>query len=140
MSRAKSGFTLVFYYVPEDKDELTMPNAFALPKDLNDITLTDIEQHFPLDGKFFFRFKYKYNDASVWLDLNNKQCKVPKCDNKIIMKVTRKEPKNTMERSQKAEEANLIDAGAAGKSDNWDNQAWQTDEPIDKAGGYSPLP
>jgi hypothetical protein len=27
------GFTLVFYYVPEDKDELNMPNAFAVQKD-----------------------------------------------------------------------------------------------------------
>ena len=30
---------------------------------------------------------------SVWLDLTNKTLKVPKCENKIIMKVTRKFPK-----------------------------------------------
>ena len=30
----------------------------------------------------------------MWLDLNNKKVKVPKCDGKIIMKVTRKVPKS----------------------------------------------
>ena len=96
----------MFYYVPEDYDELSMPNAFAVPKQLADITLQDIEQVFPLsqyeskvDGAdpFIFRFKYKYNGNSVWLDLNNKKVKVPKCDGKIIMKVTRRNPKYTIE-------------------------------------------
>ena len=41
-----SGFTLVFYYIPEDKDELTMPNAFAVQKEITDITLADIETLF----------------------------------------------------------------------------------------------
>ena len=80
----------MFYYVPEDKDELSMPNAYAIPKNVDEITLMDIEQLFPLDGEFHYRFKYKYNGQSVWLDLNNKKCKVPKIDGKIIMKVTRK--------------------------------------------------
>ena len=71
-----------------------MPNAYAIPKNLNDISLADIEKVFPLDGEFHFRFKYKYNTQQVWLDLNNKQCKVPKYDNKIVMKVTRKLAKN----------------------------------------------
>ncbi len=88
----------MYYYVPEDMDDLAMPNAFAIPKNLNDITLSDIESAFPLDGEncggFHFRFKYKYNGTSVWLDLANKTCKVPKVDNRIIMKVTRKQAKN----------------------------------------------
>merc|ERR1711865_289242 len=98
------GFTLVFYYVPEDKDELNMPNAFAVQKDQSEITLSDIEELFPLDGEFFFRFKYKYNNQSVWLDLNNRNCKVPKCDGKIIMKVTRKIPKDTLTHREAEEE------------------------------------
>mmetsp|Transcript_23089 Transcript_23089/g.16425 ORF Transcript_23089/g.16425 Transcript_23089/m.16425 type:complete len:96 (-) Transcript_23089:213-500(-) len=77
-----------------------MPNAFAVPKNINEITLNDIESTFPLDGEFIFRFKYKYTGASVWLDLSNKKCKVPKCDNKIIIKVTRKVPKNTIQYEQ----------------------------------------
>ena len=96
-------FTLVYYYVPEDCDDLAMPNAFAIPKNVADITLTDIENNFPLAEKglvgdsFHFRFKYKYNGASVWLDLANKACKVPKIENRIIMKVTRKQAKNCKE-------------------------------------------
>ncbi|CDW78285.1 UNKNOWN [Stylonychia lemnae] len=92
--QAAKPFTLVFYYVPEDKDDLAVPNAYAIPKNVTDITLADIEKHFPLEGDFHFRFKYKYNNQSVWLDLNNKQCKVPKVENKIIMKVSRKTAKN----------------------------------------------
>jgi hypothetical protein len=105
MSEQRSGFTLVFYYVPEDKDELSTPNAFAVPKAQDEITLQDIEDVFPLTGEFFFRFKYKYNNASVWLDLSNRTCKVPKCDGKIIMKVTRKVPKDIMFKEDKEEEA-----------------------------------
>ena len=63
-----SNFTLVFYYIPEDYDELSTPNAYAVPKNVNDITLGDIESLFPLTPKnksgdcpFHFRFKYKYN-------------------------------------------------------------------------------
>ena len=89
------GFTLVYYYIPEDCDDLAMPNAYAIPKGIEAITLSDIEGQFPLKGEeFHFRFKYKYNGASVWLDLANKQCKVPKVDGRIIMKVTRKLVKN----------------------------------------------
>ena len=89
------GFTLVYYYIPEDCDDLAMPNAYAIPKGIEAITLSDIEGQFPLKGEeFHFRFKYKYNGASVWLDLANKQCKVPKVDGRIIMKVTRKVAKN----------------------------------------------
>ena len=96
MADKPAAFTLVFYYIPEDYDELAMPNAFAIPKQVNDITLQDIEQFFPLKQggeQFYFRFKYKYNTSSVWLDLNNRKVGVPKHDGKIIMKVTRKEAK-----------------------------------------------
>ena len=56
---------------------------------MDSITLNDIKSGFPLDGEFFFRFKYRYNNASVWLDLSNHKCPVPKFDGKIIIKVTR---------------------------------------------------
>lgn len=90
---AEKPFSLVYYYIPEDKDDLNIPNAFAVSKNLEDITLADIEQVFPLQGEFIFRFKYKYNGASVWLDLANRKCKVPKVDGRIILKVTRTVPK-----------------------------------------------
>ena len=40
---SEAGYTLVFYYIPEDYDELSTPNAYAVPKQINDITLQDIE-------------------------------------------------------------------------------------------------
>ena len=91
-----SAFTLVFYHIPEDFDDPKVPNAFAVQKAIDDITLTDIENYFPLPGDFIFRFKYKYNNATVWMDLTNKKCRVPKVDDKIIIKVTRKIPKYTV--------------------------------------------
>ena len=48
---SEKNFTLVFYYIPEDLDELSTPNAYAIPKAVNDITLQDIEELFPLNGK-----------------------------------------------------------------------------------------
>lgn len=60
------------------------------------MTLTDIEKSFPLQGEFIFRFKYKYNGATVWMDLSNKKCKVPKVDNRVFLKVTRKVAKYTV--------------------------------------------
>ena len=45
---SEQNFTLVFYYIPEDFDELGTPNAYAVPKNVNEITLQDIEQLFPL--------------------------------------------------------------------------------------------
>lgn len=83
-------FSLVYYYIPEDFDDPQMPNAFAIQKNLDEITLTDIEKQFPLDGEFIFRFKYKYNSSTVWMDLSNRKCRVPKVDNRIYLKVTRK--------------------------------------------------
>ena len=81
---------MVFYYIPEDKDELSTPNAFLIRKAINEVTLEMIESQFPMEGDFIFRFKYNHSGANVWLDLSNKKCSVPKYENRIIMKVTRK--------------------------------------------------
>ena len=90
-----SPHTMIFYYVPEDKDELTTPNAFIIRCPLADITLEMIERDFPMDGAFFFRFKYNHSGQTVWLDLSNKKCPVPKYNNQIIVKVTRKVSKDS---------------------------------------------
>ena len=91
-----SPHSMVFYYVPEDKDELSMPNAFVIKAPLSEITLDKIEKQFPMDGDFMFRFKYNHAGSTVWLDLANKTCPVPKYNNQIIIKVTRKVPKDKM--------------------------------------------
>ena len=86
---------MIYYWVPEDKDELSMPNAFILRRPIGEVTLDHIEKEFPLKGDLMFRFKYNHNGTTVWLDLSNKMCPVPKFENRIIMKVTRKTPKDT---------------------------------------------
>ena len=87
---------MIYYYVPEDKDELSTPNAFLIQAGLDQITLERIENEFPLNGAFFFRFKYSHSGANVWLDLSNKKCPVPKYEGKVIIKVTRKVAKYTV--------------------------------------------
>ena len=87
--------TMVFYFVPEDKDELSTPNAYIIRRPVDEINLDLIEREFPMEGQFLFRFKYNHTGQTVWLDLSNKKCPVPKYDGKIIIKVTRKVAKNT---------------------------------------------
>ena len=64
-----------------------------------------------MEGEFFFRFKYRYNSASVWLDLSNHKCAVPKFDGKIIVKVTRQTAKNTV-----LEELNAMKASTTARA------------------------
>mmetsp|Transcript_16154 Transcript_16154/g.14085 ORF Transcript_16154/g.14085 Transcript_16154/m.14085 type:complete len:114 (+) Transcript_16154:53-394(+) len=90
-----SAFTLVFYIIPEDLDDLQIPNAFAIPREASKITLNDIEKFFPLKGEHQFRFQFKHLDQVVWLDLNNKKVKVPQHNERIVMKVTRKVKKDS---------------------------------------------
>ena len=87
---SERNFTLVFYYVPEDKDDVDVPNAFGVKKAIQDLRLTDIQAQFPLEGQYHFRFKYKHGTEYVWLDLVNPNCKIPIVDGRIVMKVTRK--------------------------------------------------
>ena len=87
---AEKNFTLMLYYVPEDKDDIDVPNAFGIKKAIDDIRLTDVQSQFPLEGQYHFRFKYKYGSEYVWLDLVNPNCKIPTVDGQVIMKVTRK--------------------------------------------------
>ena len=53
---------MVYYWVPEDKDELSTPNAFIVRRPLNEVTLEMIEKEFPMQGEqFLFRFKYNHS-------------------------------------------------------------------------------
>ena len=81
--------TLIQYYIPEDKDDIAIMNAFVISKQLSDIKLSDIIETFPLDGIYHFRFKYSFKGEFVWLDLNNTNCKPPQVSGSIIMKATR---------------------------------------------------
>mmetsp|Transcript_9341 Transcript_9341/g.17932 ORF Transcript_9341/g.17932 Transcript_9341/m.17932 type:complete len:160 (-) Transcript_9341:3829-4308(-) len=82
-------FTLIYYSIPEDFDDLEQPNAFGISKSVADITLRDIKLSFPLEGTYHFRFKYLHNKIPVWMDLNNDEAHIPLFSGKVIAKVTR---------------------------------------------------
>ena len=81
--------TLIQYIIPDDHDELSMPNAFVINKPQAEIKLSDVIEHFPLEGTYHFRFKYAFKNEFVWLDLNNTNCRVPSVEGNIKMKATR---------------------------------------------------
>lgn len=51
--------------------------------------LADIEEHFPVQGRYHFRFQFKYRGVLVWLDLSNRQGKLPQIEGMIIVKALR---------------------------------------------------
>ena len=82
-------YTMVYYYIPEDFDNVDELNAFGISKVIDEIKLSDIRQAFPISGKYHFRFKHLINKNIVWMDLNSDDCKALIFQNKIILKVTR---------------------------------------------------
>jgi hypothetical protein len=81
--------TNILYYIPEDGDDSKTFNCFAIHKPTDDIRLTDIEHHFPVAGNYHFRFQFKYRGVLVWLDLSNKNGKLPQVDGIIMIKALR---------------------------------------------------
>ena len=78
--------TLVYYHIPTDLDDPEIPNAFAVPKTLDDISLADIIRHFPLPGTYHFRVRTN----SGWLDLHNREsAPLPVLGKRIVLKVLR---------------------------------------------------
>lgn len=56
----KKEITLIFYHIPEDRDDPEAPNVFSIPIAKHDLRLKHIHQHFPLKGTYTFRFKAAY--------------------------------------------------------------------------------
>lgn len=92
-SPQKQAPVLVYYYLPEDKDDVDVPNAFPVLGLGGALRLQDIKAKFPLPGKYHFRFKMVYGagDAAIvlWMDTTNDAMQVPSYEGKIIAKVTR---------------------------------------------------
>ena len=82
-------FTMIYYWVPEDNDDPEEPNAFGISKAMDQISIKDIREAFPLVGKYHFRFKNLMNKAIVWMDLNSDDCIALSFQNRIIVKATR---------------------------------------------------
>ncbi|KAL4511961.1 hypothetical protein ABPG72_012806 [Tetrahymena utriculariae] len=79
----------VFYHIPQDKDDPDIPNVFCVPKAQEEIRLADIKNYFPLNGQYIFRFKYKYNNQIVWMDIPENSKKLPIYEGRIFLKATR---------------------------------------------------
>ncbi|KAL4471725.1 hypothetical protein ABPG74_008618 [Tetrahymena malaccensis] len=79
----------VFYHIPQDKDDPDIPNVFCVPKAQEEIRLADIKNYFPLNGQYIFRFKYKYNNQVVWMDIPENSKKLPIYEGRIFLKATR---------------------------------------------------
>lgn len=94
-------FTLIHYYVPEDLDDIDIPNAFGIKKAIKELTVNDIRASFPLDGEYHFRFKYKHGSEYVWMDIPRLDAKPPIIDGKIVIKASRR----TLETKTKLPEA-----------------------------------
>jgi hypothetical protein len=81
--------SVIYYYIPEDREEQDKLNAFVVSKDIDSIKIDDIFENFPLPGQYYFRFKFKFQSKNVWIDFNNPDAVLPKFEGKIIMKVSR---------------------------------------------------
>jgi hypothetical protein len=82
----------VCYHLPSDRDDPEHPNAFQINKHVEEITLQDIKENFPLPGKYHFRFKVRLGESnsSYWMDITDNSRIVPSFGpRRIIAKVLR---------------------------------------------------
>jgi len=54
-----------------------------------EIKVSNIKSNFPLEGDYHFRFKCKYNNSIVWLDVENEDSKLPLFNGRLFTKATR---------------------------------------------------
>lgn len=93
MPGGNSDLTLLYYFVPEDQENEESLNAFAIPKQQDEITLNDIREHFPLSGTYDIKFRVKFNKKFIYKlpskDERNSMKSVPSCGNQIMFKANR---------------------------------------------------
>lgn len=85
----KKEMTLIYYHVPEDRDDPDVPNMFAIPISKQNLKLAHIYQYFPLKGTYNFRFKFAHENFIVWLDVAGMDSKLPLFKDRIYIKATR---------------------------------------------------
>ena len=84
--------TFVCYHLPSDRDDPEHPNAFQINKPVEDVTLQDVKDNFPLPGNYHFRFRVRMGDSnnSYWMDITDGSRIVPAFGpRRIIAKVLR---------------------------------------------------
>jgi hypothetical protein len=120
---AKREMTLVYYHVPEDKDDPNYPNVFGVPHGKHNVKLTHIHEAFPLKGSYLFRFKYSHEGATVWLDLPDLDSKIPLFRERIIMKATRVSWQDSKLHSQYRDKQSKAESNSKGENfDFFDNE------------------
>ncbi|DAZ95669.1 TPA: hypothetical protein N0F65_002466 [Lagenidium giganteum] len=85
-----------FYYIQgEDGEDRSHPNAFKVPA-AGDVTLADVQRHFPLKDPAAFHFRFRINGKSgaggstfYWLDVTAPNQKVPLVNGRVICKLLR---------------------------------------------------
>ncbi len=80
---------MIYYWVPEDKDDAEECNAFGIEKRINEVTIKDIREAFPVPGRYHFRFKFLMNKEVVWMDMVNDECVALLFQNRVVVKATR---------------------------------------------------
>lgn len=60
-----NNFTHIYYHIPEDFDTPELPNAFVIEKFINNISLKDVRECFPIEGNYHFRFKFLNGKVEV---------------------------------------------------------------------------
>jgi hypothetical protein len=82
--------TYVCYHIPSDRDDGDHPNAFAINKPAEEVTLRDIKAAFPIPGEYHFRFKVKMEGGAYWMDFTENDACVPTWGpRRILAKVLR---------------------------------------------------
>ena len=99
--------TLIYYYVPQDKDDPDCPNVFGVPYNKTVLKLSHIYQSFPLKGTYIFRFKFQAEGQIVWLDLPDVDAKLPTFKDKVHVKATRVSWQDSKLHSNYRQKANI---------------------------------
>jgi len=69
--------SLVCYHLPSDRDDPEHPNVYQINKPVEDVTLQDIKNNFPLPGNYHFRFKAGESHSPYWIDVTDMNKVVP---------------------------------------------------------------
>lgn len=62
---------------------------FRINVSQDDLRVSHIKNNFPLEGEYHFRFKCKYSNLNVWMDLDDENSKLPLFNGRVFLKATR---------------------------------------------------
>lgn len=89
--------TDVYYVVPSDGDDFAHPNVFTVKCSAKKLTLSRIAKSFPIPGRYHFRFKMKWRETFVWLDVTEPSVNVPLFRGSVFIKAARIRTKRNIE-------------------------------------------